>query len=111
MLRDDDLGAASVEIGDDGVAVESLAGDQPPKTTPSSSGSTPAMSGSSGQASNGFKKTSALRPSLKRRNAVLQFPQCAGRSRRRLPVRANPQNSLDETAIAAPAAAGVRRLA
>src|SRR4029077_17467590 len=28
MLRDDDLGAALVEIGDDGVAVESLVGDQ-----------------------------------------------------------------------------------
>ena len=27
MLRDDDLGAALVEVGDDGVAVESLVGD------------------------------------------------------------------------------------
>ncbi|MER8880829.1 hypothetical protein NKI11_30740 [Mesorhizobium sp. M0684] len=29
MLRDNDLGAAVVQIGDDGVAVESLVGDQP----------------------------------------------------------------------------------
>ena len=28
VLRDDDLGAALVEVGDDGVAVESLVGDQ-----------------------------------------------------------------------------------
>src|SRR5271168_1407387 len=28
MLRDDDLGAALVQIGDDGVAVEGLVGDQ-----------------------------------------------------------------------------------
>src|SRR5271166_5822990 len=28
MLRDDDLGAARVEIGDDGVAIERLVGDQ-----------------------------------------------------------------------------------
>src|SRR5918995_1050492 len=44
-------------------------------------------SGSSEQAWKSFTKTSALRQSLKRRNAVLQFPKCAGRSRHGLPVR------------------------
>lgn len=31
MLGDDDLGAACVEIGDDGVAIEGFVGDQAPK--------------------------------------------------------------------------------
>lgn len=34
MLRDDDLGTAFVEIGDDGVAVESLVGDDGAKFDP-----------------------------------------------------------------------------
>src|SRR5688572_31598047 len=44
-------------------------------------------SGSSEQAWKSVTKTSALRQSLKRRNTVLQFPKCAGRSRHGEPVR------------------------
>ena len=44
VLRDDDLGAALVEFGDDGVAVESLSATRPPKWTPSRSGSAPTVS-------------------------------------------------------------------
>ena len=44
MLRDDDLGSPFVEIGDDGVAVESFVGDQAPKLNPSIRGGTPTVS-------------------------------------------------------------------
>ena len=45
MLRDDDLGAALVEIGDDGVAVEGLVGDQRRRTRrPRSAAATPTVS-------------------------------------------------------------------
>ena len=44
MLGDDDFGAARVEIGDDGVAVERLVGDQRAEATPSRSGATPTVS-------------------------------------------------------------------
>ena len=34
MLGNDDPGAARVEIGDDGIAIERLVGDQPPEIDP-----------------------------------------------------------------------------
>lgn len=43
MLGDDNLGAAFVELGDDGVAVEGLAAISAPKATPSMSGGTPTV--------------------------------------------------------------------
>jgi hypothetical protein len=44
MLRDDDLGAALVEVGDDGIAVKGLIGDEAFKVRPSMSGATPTVS-------------------------------------------------------------------
>jgi hypothetical protein len=44
MLRDDGLGAALVEIGDDAITVEALSAISPPKSTPSSSSPTPTVS-------------------------------------------------------------------
>ena len=35
VLRDDDLGATLVEVGDDGITVEGFVGDQSPKERPS----------------------------------------------------------------------------
>jgi hypothetical protein len=44
MLRDDDLGVALAEVGDDGIAVKGLIGDEPSKVRPSMSGATPTVS-------------------------------------------------------------------
>jgi hypothetical protein len=44
MLRDDDLGAALVEVGDEGVAVEGCRRSRAPKERPSMSGGTPTVS-------------------------------------------------------------------
>src|SRR5688572_21679870 len=149
VLRDDDLGTARVETGDDGIAVERLVGNETTESDPfdqrldtdcveamaqqelkahkiaerigqredlggqATLGAADGLalsppfapcpwrwtltmvastiaysrSGSSEQAWNSVTKTSALRQSLKRRNAVLQFPKCAGRSRHGEPVR------------------------
>ena len=44
MLGDDGFGAARIDVGDDGVAVESLVCDQRIEATPSMSGATPIVS-------------------------------------------------------------------
>ena len=44
MLRDDDLGAAVVEVGDEGVAVGGLVGDQGAEGKTSMSGGAPTVS-------------------------------------------------------------------
>ena len=44
MLRDDDLGAARIEIGDDRIAIESLVGQQRAEFDASISGATPTVS-------------------------------------------------------------------
>lgn len=67
------------------------------------------MSGPSEQALNNFTNTSALRQSLKRRNAVLQFPKCAGRSRHGEPVR-TIQSTASMKAVVTAAASGIHRL-